>query len=172
MSYNKKLYKGQDEPAFIYAGFNTNYNLSKNFTYREMIQSYTSAKYGINNSPNDEQLLNLTVLCQNVLQPIREKYGKSIKVNSGFRCKELNKKVGGADNSDHLYGAAADIKAGDGNNRKLFDLILNMVQNNQIKCRQLIWEYGTHTSPQWIHISINHKYNKEKKNQVVYLYNK
>ena len=150
----------------------TNFEITPNFKYFEFIQSPTATKYKINNIPDEDSFNNIIKLCKTVLQPIRNKYGKSIKVNSGYRCPILNTKIGGAKNSDHKFGAAADIKAGDGNNRKLFDLILKMIQSGEIQCRQLIWEYGTKTSPQWIHIAINHKNNIEKKNQVVYLYNK
>lgn len=171
MNFLKKIFKKKEDIVFG-SGFDVHSNLSKNFSYIEMIQSPTANKYKIVNTPNNEQLSNLYKLCNDVLQPIRDKYGKAIKVNSAFRCQLLNQKVGGAKNSDHLYGAAADIKASDGNNRKLFDLILNMIKNGEINCRQLIWEYGTKNAPQWVHISINHKYNIKKNNQIIYLYNK
>ena len=170
MNFFKNLFKKKKEEDINY-GYSVN-QLSDNFSYTEMTQSYTASKYRIDNTPNTEELANLRILCRDVLQPIRNKYGKPIKVNSAYRCQKLNTKVGGAKNSDHLYGAAADIKAGDGNNRRLFDLIHSMIKNGELNCRQLIWEYGTRTSPQWIHISINHKHNSIKRNQVVYLFNK
>lgn len=167
-----KLFKNKKEEVVYGAARNSDFNITPNFKYSEFVSSPTATKYGIQNIPNDEELNNIVKLCKTVLQPIRDKYGKSIKVNSGFRGRQLNAKVGGAANSDHLFGAAADIKAGDGNNRRLFDLILKMIQNKEIQCRQLIWEYGTKVQPQWIHIAVNHNKNKTKNNQVVYLYNK
>ena len=73
------------------------------------MSSATASKYGIKNAPNAEQLQNLKNLAENILQPIRDEWNAPIKVSSGFRCPLLNKKVKGAANSDHIYGAAADI---------------------------------------------------------------
>lgn len=83
--------------------------LSKNFTLREMCASLTAELYNIKNEPTQKDVDNLTRLCQNVLQPARDDFGKPIHVNSGFRCKELNDKVGGKKNSYHLKGQAADL---------------------------------------------------------------
>lgn len=83
--------------------------LSKNFSLEELIKSDTANECGIKNSPNSLELKNLTNLTTKILQPIRDTFGKPIIISSGFRCVQLNKKVGGASNSDHLFGAAADI---------------------------------------------------------------
>ena len=84
--------------------------LSKNFSLEELIKSDTANECGIKNSPNSLELKNLTNLTTKILQPIRDAFGKPIIISSGFRCVQLNKKVGGASNSDHLFGAAADTK--------------------------------------------------------------
>lgn len=83
--------------------------LSKNFTLDEMCASTTAEIYHIDNSPNNKEISNLQRLCQEVLQPARDDYGKPIHVNSGYRCQELNAKVGGKKNSYHLKGMAADL---------------------------------------------------------------
>ena len=83
--------------------------LSQNFALNEMLNSSTASKYKIKNIPNTEQLEYIKKLATSVLQPIRDAFGSSIIIDSGFRSKELNKKVGGAQRSDHLYGAAVDI---------------------------------------------------------------
>lgn len=83
--------------------------LSKNFTLEEMCSSTTADIYKIKNEPNEEQKENLNILCNKVLQPTRDDFGKPIHVNSGFRSAELNKKVGGKVNSYHLQGKAADL---------------------------------------------------------------
>lgn len=83
--------------------------LSKNFTLKEMCASLTAELYNIKNEPTQKDIDNLTRLCQNVLQQARDDFGKPIHVNSGFRCKELNEKVGGKKNSYHLKGQAADL---------------------------------------------------------------
>lgn len=85
------------------------YQLSKNFSLTEMTASLTADLYNIDNTPNKMQVENLKRLCQDVLQQARDDFGKPIHVNSGFRSKELNKKVGGVANSYHLKGQAADL---------------------------------------------------------------
>lgn len=99
------------------------------FTIEELCYSATAKRLGIDNSPNKEVVENLNKLVENVLDPLREKYGKPIMVSSGYRCEKLNKAVGGAAKSQHLTGKAVDICVA-GNNRKtrrLFDLL---VENN------------------------------------------
>ena len=56
---------------------------------------------------------NVKALVENVLDPLREKYGKPIKVNSGYRCSKHNLAVGGATQSQHMKGEAADVVPGD-----------------------------------------------------------
>lgn len=85
------------------------FQLSKNFSYSEMIASYTADIYHIDNVPGSKEMANLQRLCQDVLQQARDDFGKPIHVNSGYRCKELNTKVGGKANSYHLKGMAADL---------------------------------------------------------------
>ena len=98
-------------------------NLSQNFTLQELIYSDTANAYKINNTPSEPVINNLKALCLNVLQPLRNALGCPIIISSGFRCAELNKCVGGAANSGHLYGQAADFivpqkNLKDGHNRK------------------------------------------------------
>ncbi|MBR6516695.1 MAG: peptidase M15 [Bacilli bacterium] len=141
--------------------------LSKNFTLKEMIVSNTAKKYGIDNTPSDDVLYNIKNLVEYVLQPIRDKYGKPIVINSGYRCLALNNKVGGSKTSQHLTGAAADIEDKSGNNKELFYLIKKMIENGEIEVGQLIWEYGTKENPNWVHVSLP---KKNKKNQILYYY--
>lgn len=125
--------------------------LSKNFTYEEMINSATAKRLNIDNTPSVKELGELRKLCQQVLQPIRDKYGKSITVTSGYRCEKLNKAVGGSKTSQHRYGQAADITLGNPTlNKKLFNMILEMINKKEIKVGQLIDEYGY----RWLHISL------------------
>lgn len=114
---------------------------SKYFTYEEL----TTTKTGLLNIPNAEQLANLQDLVTNVLDPIREIYGKPIKVNSGFRSILVNKKVGGAANSDHLKGMAVDLDCE--SNTLLFKLI-----RENCKFKQLINEHNF----SWVHVSYDH----------------
>lgn len=93
-----------------------NLRLSEHFTLQEFLKSDTAKKNGIENSLDYENSLhdaqvvfNLMRLCQLVLEPLRAHFGKAIPINSGYRCAELNKAVGGVENSLHLQGRAADI---------------------------------------------------------------
>lgn len=127
--------------------------LSKYFSLEELTYSETAQKLKINNTPNATHLANMKKLANDVLDPIREKYGKPIYVNSGYRCPQLNTAVKGSKTSQHCNGGAADIRCS-GSKAKLFKLIESMIKNGEIKVGQLIWEYGTKQEPQWIHVSI------------------
>lgn len=145
--------------------------ITKNFNLSEFIKSDTADKKKIDNTPTVKVIENIEELCIKVLQPIRDYWQEPIKISSGFRCKKLNDAVGGAKNSSHLYGAAADFSAKNKkDNKKLFDLIKIMMERNIIEVHQLIWEKGTKEYPQWIHISINCDERPYRKNQILYLY--
>jgi hypothetical protein len=120
-------------------------NISKHITYDEATVSPTSLRFGIKNYPTSEQLLSMQTVANNCFEHLREWYGKPIKINSFFRCDELNKKVGGAIGSQHSKGEAIDMSAGTKEeNKKLFDWCkLNL------KFDQLINEFDY----SWIHIS-------------------
>ena len=117
------------------------------FTIEELEHSDTATKYKIDNTSNGETRTNLIKLIELLLDPIRTKWGKPIKVNSGYRCSKLNRMVGGVSTSQHVLGEAADITVGSSEeNRKLFEMILSM----NILFDQLILEDGG----KWIHISL------------------
>lgn len=127
-------------------------NFSKNFGYMEMVRSTTADKLRIINIPNPKAKENLSKLCNNILQPIRNAWEKPIIVTSGFRCERLNTAVGGSKTSDHRYGNAADIVTLEDtveDNKKLFDLIVHLIKSGVIEVGQLINEYDYN----WIHIS-------------------
>lgn len=120
----------------------------KYFSMGEMMRSDTAARKGINNKCTKEDAERLKKLIENVLDPLREAYGKPIKVNSGYRCPELNKAVGGSKTSDHMKGCAADI-VGTPNtkaeNKRLFELVKSL----DLPFDQLIDEKNL----SWIHVS-------------------
>lgn len=84
-------------------------NLTEHFTLEEMMASRKATILKIENRITAEEVNNLQRLCSKVLEPLRRHFGRPITINSGFRCKELNKAVGGAKNSYHTKGRAADI---------------------------------------------------------------
>ena len=123
--------------------------MSKYFTIKEL----TNTNKNLPNVPDKVAEANLIQLVENVLDPLRSLYGKPIRVNSGYRSPKVNEAVGGAKNSDHLYGFAADITAGSkSENKKLFELI-----KANFEFKQLIDEKNY----QWIHISFDVKNNKK-----------
>ena len=136
--------------------------LTKNFSLDELTRSNTAERKGIDNSPTAEHIHNLAALCENVLQPLRDKIGRSIRVNSGYRSEKLNNAIGGSKTSEHSFGKAADIKLViDGENKSeiLYLTILEM----GIPFRQMIWEFGDEETPSWVHISFDKEDNKKQK---------
>ena len=122
----------------------------KHFSVSELTSSATALREGIDNRPPTSAYHLLHVLVEQLLDPIREAWGAPIVVSSGYRCKELNALVGGAKNSHHLLGCAADLIAGSkAEHRKLFKLIQQMQQAGKIRFTQLILE----GDGRWIHIS-------------------
>lgn len=120
----------------------------KYFTFKELTASATAKRKGIDNNPSAEIRNNLQALVDNILDPLREAYGKPIIVTSGYRSVKLNKAVGGAANSQHTKGEAVDIRAVSDkpeDNKVLFDMILKL----GLPFDQLINEYGY----DWIHVS-------------------
>ena len=109
----------------------------KYFTIEELIYSENALKkYDIRNKTT------------HLLDPIREKWGKPIQITSGYRCKELNDKIGGSATSQHVFGLAADLDAGSpSKNRELAKLIVSM----GISFDQLIDEKNY----AWVHIGLS-----------------
>jgi hypothetical protein len=133
--------------------------LSKNFSLKELTKSQTAMRNDIDNSPNTEQIVNLTALCNCVLQPIRDEHGR-VDINSGLRVLELNRKIGSSDNSQHVLGMAADIECPAVDNFEL----AKWIQNN-LDFDQLILEFYTAGEPTsgWVHVSYNRDGSNRKK---------
>ncbi len=120
----------------------------KFFTITELTKSNEAKRNKINNIPTKQEEQNLIALVENILDPLREAYGKPIIVTSGYRCERLNKLVKGSKTSQHRYGQAADIRTIEDTkeeNKKLFDLI----QELNLPFDQLINEYDF----DWVHVS-------------------
>ena len=136
--------------------------LTKNFSLEEMYRSETARRCGIDNKPQTEEVVeNLRALCLEVLQPLRDHLGKPVVVSSGYRCKDLNKKVGGVENSQHLKGEAADIKVRD--REELIDVMRYIMDETDFD--QLIREKSGST--EWVHVS--HKRNGNNRRMVLRL---
>lgn len=119
----------------------------KYFTIEELTRSATATTRGIDNTPTPEIKANLERLVDKVLDGLREIYGKPITVNSGYRCPELNKAVGGSKTSDHVKGFAADLTGG---SKQENEKIFNIIRDN-FAWTQLINERDF----SWVHVSYN-----------------
>ena len=124
-------------------------NLSRNFTLSELIKSDTAIRRGINNNPNAEQIEKLKMLCENILQPVRDHFGR-VKVTSGYRSVELCMAIGSSANSQHAKAEAADFECIGVDNAELADWI-----HKNLPYDQLILEFYTPGEPNsgWIHCS-------------------
>ena len=126
--------------------------ISKHISYDEAILSPTALRAKIDNTPSKEVLEAMLHVANNLFEPLREWYGKPIKVNSFYRCPALNKLVKGSPTSQHVKGEAIDISAGSKEeNKKLFDWI-----NKNMEYDQLINEYDF----TWVHISLRKNNNR------------
>ena len=123
-----------------------------NFTLKELCYSDIARQCKINNQPvTIEQYQNLMELIFYVLQPLRNRLGKPVIITSGFRCPLVNSKVGGANNSQHLTGCAADIKVNGCSANTLFEYI----RGSGIPYDQLINEHD-----EWVHVSFRKGHNR------------
>lgn len=125
--------------------------LTDNFSLQEMIKSETALRRDMDNTPHsDEVVQNLIVLCEQVLQPLRDAYNVGIKVNSGYRSPDVNAAVGGSRTSDHCKGQAADIEIPGVANADLAQYIAD-----NFNFTQLILEFYTQGIPDsgWVHVS-------------------
>ena len=132
--------------------------LTANFSLEELTKSETALRMGLDNEPNDEQLANLVALCECVLQPVRDHFGKGVKVNSGLRTLAVNRAIGSKDTSDHTKGMAADIEIPGVANAELAQWIVS-----NLEFRQVILEFYTPGIPDsgWVHVSYNPADNKK-----------
>ena len=136
--------------------------LTRNFSLEEMLRSDTAKRCGITNKPKAEEetevVENLKALCVEVLQPLRDFLGKPVVVSSGYRCRELNEKVGGISNSQHLTGEAADIRVKD--RHELIEIMRFIMDDTVFD--QLIREKSA--TGDWVHVS--YKRNGNNRQQV------
>ena len=152
-------------------------NISEHISYIEATKSDIAIKKGIDNTPDENQLVNMILLAEKVFEPLRLFLNVPIGVTSFFRSKQLNKLVGGSINSQHMAnnGSAIDIDADIFNHIKNID-IFNYIKDN-LEFDQLIAEYPIDGEPQWVHVSYNSKNNrkqifvsyKNEKNDTVYM---
>lgn len=124
--------------------------LSKYFSLREMTKSQTAERKGIRNMPQGEHIENLSTLCENILDPVRENFGKAFTPSSGYRSPALCKEIGSSVKSQHAQGEAADFEVPTVSNYELAQWIVANLDFDQ-----LILEYYNDDDPSsgWVHCS-------------------
>jgi len=126
--------------------------LSENFTLDEMTKSDVALRNHLDNTPGDTEIKNMVALAENVLQPVRDHYGRGVHVNSGYRSPAVNSAARGSASSEHVKGMAADIEIPGISNADLAHWIAD-----NLDFTQLILEFYTPGVPSsgWVHVSYN-----------------
>ena len=134
--------------------------LSKNFSLAELTKSQVAERSGLDNNPSQAEIENLRLLCERVLQPVRDHFQQVVSVSSGFRNIILNRKLGSKDNSDHVKAWAADFEIYGIDNNVVSDWI-----KENLMFKQLILEFYKPGEPNsgWIHVSYSPEISENKK---------
>ena len=132
--------------------------LTANFSLSELTKSQTATRKGIDNTPSPEHQENLKLLCEAVLQPVREHFGRVVTVTSGYRSPELCTAIGSKITSQHARGEAADFEIFGVSNKELADYI-----HEHLDYDQLILEYWNVSDPNsgWVHCSYSEGKNRK-----------
>ena len=124
--------------------------LSKSFTLNELTKSQEATRLGIENVPNEEHIENLKILCEKILQPLRDYYGMPVSISSGYRSVALCEAVGSSAKSQHTKGQAADFEIFGVANKELADFITQNLEYDQ--CILEFWNENEPNSG-WVHCS-------------------
>ena len=127
--------------------------LSEHVSLSEFEHSNTAVRRGYNQKMNEEQIENAKALCENIFEPVRKFRGAPIYISSGFRGLQLNRAIGGASSSQHCKGQAIDVN--------LTVQEFHLIKDN-LDFDQLIWEFGTTSQPQWVHVSYDRHKEKQR----------
>ena len=136
--------------------------MAKYFTVAEMLKSETAEKNKIQNTPSAEIKQNIEKLLE-VLDGLREHYGKPIKITSGYRCTELNKLVGGSPTSAHVIGYAADLQPVQGSFEEFKASVIDWLDKSGVKFDQCIIERNKST--QWVHFGLYNRKGQQRGQQ-------
>lgn len=146
-------------------------HISEHITYEEAIHSETATERHINNTPSESIIATMKLTAEKVFEPLRKRVGElrgqdsPITINSFYRSPELNKAIGGAQDSQHTRGEAIDLNVNysDFNKKDLFELI-----RKEFDFDQLIYEGGTPDNPAWVHVSYSNTHNRKQVLKMVY----
>jgi len=144
----------------IYSRKGKNMKLSKNFSLAELTKSQTATRMGMDNNPSEDETENLRLLCERVLQPIRDHFNHVVTISSGYRNEILSRKIGSSEKSQHCKGEAADFEIFGTPNNEVSDWI-----KENLMFDQLILEYFTPGEPNsgWVHVSYKKEINSNRK---------
>ncbi len=132
-------------------------NLSEHFTLNEMTRSTAAIRMGIANNPQPADIQCLTDLCIHILEPLRSYFQKPIIIDSGYRSMKLNSTIGGAENSQHLRGQAADIRISGVSNDLLWQYIVDNLPFDQVIAEHL---HANDGGAGWVHVSFSAAHRK------------
>jgi hypothetical protein len=133
-------------------------NLSKSFTLNELTKSQEATRLGIDNIPNEEHIQNLKILCEKILQPIRDFYGMPLSVSSGYRSVALCEAIGSSSKSQHTKGQAADFEIFGVPNKDVAEFIIKNLEYDQ--CILEFWNENDPNSG-WVHCSYSANGNRK-----------
>ena len=124
--------------------------ISEHISFKEATKSNTALRLNLDNTPNDYQITNMVGLALNIFEPLRKFVGGPIKINSFFRCEQLNRAIGGSSRSQHCEGRAIDLDDtfGHKTNAEMFQYV-----KDNLNFDQMIWEFGDDNNPNWVHVS-------------------
>jgi zinc D-Ala-D-Ala carboxypeptidase len=126
--------------------------ISEHLSLAEVTRSETAKRKGVSNMPTEAHLANFKLLAEKVFEPIRNHFGSPINISSGYRSEALNKAVGGSRSSQHCSGEAIDIDMDGSANGVTNKMVFDYIKDN-LEFDQLIWEFGTSSNPDWVHVS-------------------
>lgn len=136
-------------------------NLTPNFTLKELTESPTATKLGIDNTPTAQHLANMKHVCETILEPARAHFGKPVKVNSCYRGPALNKAIGGSTTSQHMNGEAVDFEIPGVSNKVLADWVSENVEFDQVILEFFNPAEGVNSG--WVHASVKKTGNRKQK---------
>ena len=136
--------------------------LSKNFSLAELTKSQTAERMGLDNNPSEGEVENLRLLCERVLQPVRDHFNKVVTISSGYRSEVLSRKIGSSSKSQHCLAMAADFEIFSVPNNEVADWIKQNLMFDQLLLE--FWKPGIgNENSGWIHCSYNPEINSNRK---------
>jgi hypothetical protein len=140
--------------------------ISAHLSLSEVIRSDSAKRHGIDNTPTAEHLENFKLLAEKVFEPIRAHFGVPIHISSGYRSKALNAFIKGSASSQHCKGEAIDIDMDGSSNGVTNKMIFDFIVSN-LEWDQIIWEFGSDSNPDWVHVSYTKGKNRKQKLKAV-----